>query len=132
MLGYTLGRKKSQKRYDLPFCKEVTFKRARRGGKVLPKSRWKTVLRCENRKLHATNPDQCRVGGKGKKAHLFKRCPGEMRGWGDITTAPRGRGGATRGGRKIFGYHRGRTTGGGDRGRGRTFGARGGRGKGRR
>jgi hypothetical protein len=49
-------------------CKRVTFKRARAGGKVRPKSQWVTVSRCEGRKLKAHNRRQCRRGGaKGKK-----------------------------------------------------------------
>lgn len=52
-------------------CKRVTFKRARRGGKLLPKSRWISVIRCSGRHLKATNPRQC----KNRKG-LYVKCAG--------------------------------------------------------
>ena len=58
-------------------CTLVTFKRARKGGKVLPQSQWMTVPRCKTNKLKAHNRKQCRVGGKGPKAHLFRPCSGK-------------------------------------------------------
>jgi hypothetical protein len=59
----------------LKHCKEVVFKRKAKGGKVLPKSQWVTVLRCEGKKLKATNRRQCRRGGTGAQKHLFVKCP---------------------------------------------------------
>jgi hypothetical protein len=41
-------------------CSRITFKRRRKGGPVLAKSNWTTVLRCDNRKLRAHNKRQCR------------------------------------------------------------------------
>ena len=64
-------------------CTLVTFKRAKKGGRILPESQWMTVPRCktaENGKpkhLKAHNRKQCRVGGKGPKAHLFRPCSGK-------------------------------------------------------
>jgi hypothetical protein len=56
-------------------CKRITFKRARRGGKILPKSRWISVIRCEGRRLRATNKRQC----KNRKG-LYVRCAAGRRG----------------------------------------------------
>jgi len=56
-------------------CKTITFKRKSKGGKLLPRSQWVTIQRCESKKLKATNRRQCRRGGKGPQAHLFVRCP---------------------------------------------------------
>lgn len=47
-------------------CKSITF-HSKRG-------RATEVIRCEGRKLKGHNKKQCRVGGKGPKAHLFKKC----------------------------------------------------------
>jgi len=65
-------------------CKLVTFKRARRGGAVLPAHRWVTVTRCTGDKLataarqryHKNKP--CRRG-KGPHKQLFTRCPAQRR-----------------------------------------------------
>jgi hypothetical protein len=65
-------------------CKKVTFKR--KAGKMLPQSQWTTVTRCEGQSAKgkwaagAKRRKQCRVGGKGPKAHLFTKCPGTMSG----------------------------------------------------
>lgn len=66
-------------------CKRVTFKRARKGGKVLPQSRWITVVRCKGEKLETAARRRyrkfkpCRRGGKGSKKHLFVRCAARRR-----------------------------------------------------
>lgn len=57
-------------------CTTITFKRAHKGGRILPRSQWRTVTRCKSRKLKAHNRRQCRVGGKGPRAHLFASCTG--------------------------------------------------------
>lgn len=41
-------------------CTEVTFKRAKAGGRVLPRSQWVTTVRCSGKKLKAHNRSQAR------------------------------------------------------------------------
>lgn len=55
-------------------CKRVTFKRRKRGGKTLPKSKWISVVRCSGRRLKATNRRQCR-----NRKGLFVKCSGARR-----------------------------------------------------
>ncbi len=58
-------------------CTPVTFKRKKKGGKILPRSQWRTVNRCEGRSLSTSakrrfhKEDVCRRGGTGwkKKMH---------------------------------------------------------------
>lgn len=73
-------------------CRKITFKKAckpqggskltvRKKCRLLPKSKWVTTVRCENRHLKAHNKNQPRRGGKAwrsklsqqrkKTAHLF-------------------------------------------------------------
>ena len=53
--------------WDLPSnCASITF-HTKRGKPV-------EVVRCKGHKLKAHNRKQCRVGGKGPKAHQFKKC----------------------------------------------------------
>jgi hypothetical protein len=75
-------------------CDTVTFKRRSATSKVLPKSKWVTVKRCEGRSLSTSakrrfkHADVCRRGGTGWKtkyraqlksgrtptAHIFTSC----------------------------------------------------------
>jgi len=55
-------------------CVVIPFKRKRRGGALLPRSQWRMVTRCDNRKLRAHNRRQCR----GRKKQ-FVVCPGARR-----------------------------------------------------
>jgi hypothetical protein len=65
-------------------CKKVTFKR--KDGRLLPQSQWTTITRCEGKSAKtkwaagAKRRKQCRVGGKGPKAHLFAPCKPGRRG----------------------------------------------------
>jgi hypothetical protein len=72
------GRSKKKKKKSVKYsrshargtCKTVTFKRAHRGGAVLPKSQWRTVERCTGHHLKATNRKQC----KSDKTGRYVRC----------------------------------------------------------
>jgi hypothetical protein len=96
MLGYTFGAPKGGKKRskNIPLgpkagCTHVVFKRAKKGGKILPKSQWTEVMRCPTKKLSASAKRRyarekeareiCRVGGKGPRAHLFTKCPRQKR-----------------------------------------------------
>lgn len=80
-----MARKGSRKKKSSSRCTTVVFKRRKRGGKLLPRSQWVEVKRCPTRKLASAAKRRysaakrareiCRVGGKGPRAHLFKRCP---------------------------------------------------------
>lgn len=56
-------------------CTTITFKRARKGGKIRARSAWVTVRRCEGRKLKAHNRRQCRRGkAKTFRMRQFVKC----------------------------------------------------------
>jgi hypothetical protein len=83
MIGQRKGRK--GRRAARPKCRTITFKREKRGGKILPRSQWRTVERCEGRsakgkwKRAASKRVQCRKGGMGVDWAQFAKCPRDPR-----------------------------------------------------